>query len=382
MATEEECLEFARRLYVIGDSVKNIAKTANRSEKWVADRVREAIPKLISDQGWTVKDVAASIGSSAIPIEMRREAVKIRKSMTLAEAYEVTGVSLASLSRWASGEFGSKTALTMGRLPWARLGAEPTESKDKGDAVARNLRAKDNIKKEHVAASVYGMLTGGIIAEIAQQHGVSETAVYMWRKSAVGKTSSPGYEKRCQAFVAKYAGKHDLDPKDVVVRGNTAGGRSVERKPRKGHPLAFRESIINRFANNGEAIAVLAASADLTEKTIYAWRTQLLGPASGKDFTARARQLAKKFIIEARASDQVNGSEAPASILDTAQLMLTEVMETREVVEPEVEASPLEVLSNTLAKLDAQAEVLGKDRRIIRQEIEIQQLRRQLADRA
>ena len=122
MISKKACLSFARRIYVDKESIKSVAKSDGCAERTMAIRIRTAVPALISEQGWTVRDVMEHCGGASVPKEMRKEVVGLHKTHGVTRTVEMTGVPAATMARWGNGKRPGRGQLSMGGRTWARLG--------------------------------------------------------------------------------------------------------------------------------------------------------------------------------------------------------------------------------------------------------------------
>lgn len=159
--------------------------------------------------------------------------------------------------------------------------------------------------------------------------------------------------------------------------GSSSKPRGRKRGPYRQVSTTIKEKAVHRFTNEGLSATDVAREFGVSESAIYAWRLQVLGKLTDPKFGDKARALAKEFVTQARIDDQIDGHAVPDPMA-SASSMLSEVATEGSAKQ---HVGTMEVLSNRLAKLDAEFESLGKDRQLVAQEIEIQQLRRLLSDR-
>lgn len=212
MISKKDCLSFARRIYVDKESVKLIAKSTDYSERWVLVKARTAIPALISEQGWTVKDVMARFRGSYVPAEMRREVIWLHKTHGLVKAAKMTGVPEGTLSRWVNTRAGGgkgKGVLSMGKRSWARLeGSESDEdSGSNSKAKPNDGKPKPRVHKSMAMKeqAVHRLTNEGVsIAEVAKEFGVPDNTIYSWRRQLLGKATDSKFGSKARALAKQF----------------------------------------------------------------------------------------------------------------------------------------------------------------------------------
>ncbi len=393
----DELLEYARRIYINKEKVEAIATELGVTARWMHSNIRRAFPRLISEEGWTIPEVVKNLRGREIPLEMRKEVQKLRKKHSQKEVEEMTGVSEASIVRWSNGNFGEHGIQTMGTLPWKSLiGPMVSKSKNKGKsrhnaaAVQAGVNRPDSVRRK----AIYRLITGTDIQELSDELGVTETALYNWRSDLVGLTTAKKYEAICARFIAKVAAELGEEPKPLFIKRRAANPPIIERRAVKPKPKPkpktrrqftrdFKRSAVNRVVNHKESIADVARELEIKEATLYSFQRQIVGGTHSKSFVAKSRALAREFIEEAQVDDVVthaNGRE-PEPVFEVAALAVpapralsveVEVLDT-------VGAKQPDAIMASLTILDRRLQAMQKDRQLLVQQLEIQKLRRELA---
>lgn len=407
MATNDEILGYARQIHVDGKTVKQVARQVGCGEKWVLAKVRTQLPRLISEQGWGIKESIEKLGGTCLPLEMRKECVRVRTEHGLSEAMRRTGVSESSLIRWCNGEVGDRRALKMGTLPWkGKPGVKKIKMAKPADETAEDspvperepVKARALAKSKHgrrgrgngvdpadVRIALYRWFSGKTDPHgIAEEHGVAYTTVYNWRKDAVGLATADQFVPNIERFIAEVAEElgedalpYESSDKGPSRRKESDSGRSGNRvvKCRNQYDLSLKEKAVHALVNHRKRLADVSAEFDVSGVVIRSWRSQLLGNIKDPGFDDKAKALARKMLDAAAEEDalspaatqpQVN-EELVRSPIDSAGVMLDEVTRMQPVA-----------LADALAEIDRRAADLAKDRTVITQQLEIQRLRRAL----
>lgn len=204
MTSKKDCLSFARRLYVDKESAKSVAKSAGLAERTMAIHARTAITALISKEKWTVRDVMTHLKGNCVPIEMRREAVSLHKAHGLAKAVEMTGVPMATLGSWVSGNLGGKGLLSMGRRSWARL-EDLGPAPESGHLKRKARRSFSQATKEQ---AVHRFTNEGVtVDKVAEEFSASQAIIYQWRREILGKISDPNFNTNARKLAKQFVVK-------------------------------------------------------------------------------------------------------------------------------------------------------------------------------
>lgn len=407
---DDALINCARQLYVDGTKLTKIAKSAKTNARYLHARIRRFIPRLIHEQKWTIKQAYAHIGGTNLPNEMRREVVRMDKELGATAVVDSTGIPQSTLFSWRKPPSKLRPGISMGKWTWqgqpgkvepAKTSEEPAD--DGGAGATGKKRSAAILVRQRKA--VYDLLTGGVGGEIAERHRVSKAALYQWRKEQIGLTTHGQYESRACAFIRKVETELQITkPKKLVLKTtdprrsppaekakkdktHKSVGKRVARGPNDS--MEVRRLMVHRWVNLGERVADLAEETGRHENVIYKWRREMLGKKSGEDggadFRREARKLAKSFVDDARVGDQIaahsNGRESAQEEPEKRSPMESAVDMYYDPGPSTVMAETTEDLSSALADLDLQAVALNKDRRILAQQLEIHQLRRELASR-
>ncbi len=393
--SNDDLLAYARRIYVSKDSIESVAKELSIAEKALQIELRTVMPALISEENWDIRAVIDNLGGSNLPVEMRKELQKLVKKHGVTKAVSMTNVSVGSAARWGRGEHGTIGVLKMGKLPWKSMlsGAVTTTGK---------RHANSKVTDEQQRRAVYRMITERPELQVlADEFKVSVTALYSWRVGLLGKSGTKGFASKCEAFIASFAAESGEEPKPLAeMRMHQAEKKTTEK--RRQYSTAFKRRAVNRFENQNESIHALVKELGVTDASIYSWRRQILGSSRSKDFSTKARALAREFIEQAQADDVVTHANAPAKSLQSyapQQLSLGPPQRSYDpqpysrapgleevplVPVPLMEAPPAvsdqpNAILASLDIVDRQIASLQKDRQLLVQQLEIQKLRRALS---
>ncbi len=185
----DDLLAYARRVYISRDSVESVAKELSIKPVWFQAKLRRALPRLISEEGWDIPAVIENLGGMYLPLEMRKEFHKLVKQHGMAEAMRLTNVSLGSASRWGAGRYGSRGVLRMRKLPWkSMLTGAPTSAPTSTD----KRHASSKLTDEQQRRAVYRMVTElPNIRALAREYDVSDPSLTQQRTAtAVMQESS------------------------------------------------------------------------------------------------------------------------------------------------------------------------------------------------
>lgn len=377
-------LTHARRIYLNKEKPEAIAKELSITTKALHISVRLAFPMLISEENWDIPKVMEHLGGREVPLEMRKEIQKLVKKHGLTEAVRLTTCSVGSAARWGRGEHGKNCVQEMGNLPWKSLLTGATVVTDDNK---RHKNAKLNEADRRKV--VYRMITERPdLNVLANEYKISVTALYNWRAEMLGKTNTKKYKELCATFIEKVAAELGESPKEIVVRRNHQVVKKTTENRRQ-YSRYFKREIVNRFENHNESIDDLTRSAGVTKASIYSWRRQILGRAGTKLFTEKARELAHEFIEVAQVDDvvtQANGRDSEpylqlhpdANANSHPQLQTLSSVQTLDTIEAVVSNQPHAILAS-VEQIDRQLLDLQKDRQILVQQLEIQNLRRALS---
>lgn len=192
-------LGWARQHYVKGLDIETIAVTEGVAARTVRKRMRLQIPQLVAKEQWSVAETVAKVSALDLPIEMKREVVRIYQEFGLEKAADMTGCSRASISNWGA-KLPKRGQLSFGDLKWK--GAPSLTKKTvviQTPKRARRSRYDKTMKREAVHRTVNCGVKAG---DLAKELGVSKQSIYQWRHDALGNASSRGYAAR-KAKLAK-----------------------------------------------------------------------------------------------------------------------------------------------------------------------------------
>jgi len=225
---------------------------------------------------------------------------------------------------------------------------------------------------------VYRALSGEKLADLAREYGVAQSNVYHCRKRFVGLKDEPEYDQRVKAFMAEME----------------QGGSSVGKPPnitsdsgrlRRRYDSGTKEHAVNKCVNQGVSIADVASEYGVTEANIYAWRYQLVGTTNDELYATRCQALAYKLLGEA-AEEDVLGLQ-PVTALQPSRMNGAERVaptHSPQMTAPTFSISDLEsmkpvALSEHLIEIEQEIAGLEKDAALVRQQLEIRRLRKELA---
>jgi transposase-like protein len=235
-------------------------------------------------------------------------------------------------------------------------------------------------------------------SELAAEYDVALSSLYQWRKAITGKAGTKSYKGNCIKFIKEYAAETGGEPEEYTKPGTGRVGAPTRRSTdkRKHKPLSLKREVVNRFVNHNATSEELIREFGINEANIYSWRHKLLGAVGTPNFDRKAKELARDFITEAqtndvvgRANGEILGSSPQQQLFDPQPQSYAVPVQVRShesviAMEPMPAPAPApptqpDALLSAIAEIDQTIVTAQKDRQLLVQQLEIQQLRRQLS---